>query len=143
MLTFLLDHVFMTDVALFGFITFRTVMAALTAMLVSLLIGPLFIRHMIERQIGQPIRELGPESHLSKAGTPTMGGTLILISLVLSTLLWSNLANRYVWTVLFVTVSFGMIGFVDDWRKLKYRSSDGLPARWKYSLQSLAALAVA
>ncbi len=143
MLSFLLDHILMADVALFGFITFRTVMAALTAMLASLLIGPLFIRHMIERQIGQPIRELGPQSHLSKAGTPTMGGTLILISLVLSTLLWADLSNRYVWTVLFVTTAFGMIGFVDDWRKLKYRNSDGLPARWKYSLQSLAALAVA
>jgi len=142
MLTWLFDHVLMADVALFGFITFRTVMAALTAMIVSLVIGPLFIRHMISRQIGQPIRELGPESHLTKAGTPTMGGTLILVSLILSTLLWADLANRYVWTVLFVTASFGAIGFVDDWRKLKYRSSDGLPARWKYGLQSLAALAV-
>ncbi|NBB92914.1 MAG: phospho-N-acetylmuramoyl-pentapeptide-transferase [Gammaproteobacteria bacterium] len=143
MLTWLLDHVLMTDLALFGYITFRTVMAALTAMIVSLLVGPLFIRHMIERQIGQPIRELGPESHLTKAGTPTMGGTLILIALVVSTLLWADLANRYVWTVLFVTGAFGAIGFVDDWRKLKYRNSEGLSARWKYGLQSLAALVVA
>jgi len=143
MLTWLLDHVLMADVALFGYITFRTVMAALTAMIVSLLVGPYFIRHMIERQIGQPIRELGPETHLSKAGTPTMGGTLILIALMVSTLLWADLANRYVWTVLFVTAAFGAIGFVDDWRKLKYRDSRGLPARWKYLLQSLAALMVA
>lgn len=143
MLTWLLDHVLMADVALFGYITFRTVMAALTAMIVSLIVGPLFIRHMTERQIGQPIRELGPESHLTKAGTPTMGGTLILIALIISTLLWADLANRYVWTVLFVTAAFGAIGFVDDWRKLKYRNSEGLSARWKYGLQSLAALAVA
>jgi len=143
MLTWLFEHVFMADVALFGYITFRTVMAALTAMVVSLIVGPLFIRHMTERQIGQPIRELGPESHLTKAGTPTMGGTLILISLMISTLLWADLANRYVWTVLFVTFSFGAIGFVDDWRKLKYRNSEGLSASWKYGLQSLAALLVA
>ncbi|MDZ7789696.1 MAG: phospho-N-acetylmuramoyl-pentapeptide-transferase [Xanthomonadales bacterium] len=143
MLTWLLDHVLMADVALFGYITFRTVMAALTAMIVSLIVGPLFIRHMIERQIGQPIRELGPESHLTKAGTPTMGGTLILIALIISTLLWADLANRYIWTVLFVTIAFGAIGFVDDWRKLKYKNSEGLSARWKYGLQSLAALVVA
>ena len=143
MLTWLLDHVLMADVALFGYITFRTVMAALTAMIVSLIVGPLFIRHMIERQIGQPIRELGPESHLTKAGTPTMGGTLILIALIISTLLWADLANRYIWTVLFVTTAFGAIGFVDDWRKLKYKNSEGLSARWKYGLQSLAALVVA
>jgi phospho-N-acetylmuramoyl-pentapeptide-transferase len=143
MLTWLLDHVLMADVALFGYITFRTVMAALTAMIVSLIVGPLFIRHMTERQIGQPIRELGPESHLTKAGTPTMGGTLILIALMISTLLWADLANRYVWTVLFVTAAFGAIGFVDDWRKLKYKNSEGLSARWKYGLQSLAALIVA
>lgn len=143
MLTWLFDHVLMADVALFGYITFRTVMAALTAMIVSLIVGPLFIRHMTERQIGQPIRELGPQSHLTKAGTPTMGGTLILIALSISTLLWADLANRYVWTVLFVTVAFGAIGFVDDWRKLKYRNSEGLPARWKYTFQSLAALVVA
>lgn len=143
MLTWLLDHVLMADVALFGYITFRTVMAALTAMIVSLIVGPLFIRHMTERQIGQPIRELGPESHLTKAGTPTMGGTLVLIALIISTLLWADLANRYIWTVLFVTTAFGAIGFVDDWRKLKYKNSDGLSARWKYGLQSLAAVVVA
>jgi phospho-N-acetylmuramoyl-pentapeptide-transferase len=143
MLTWLLDHVLMTDVALFGYITFRTIMAALTAMIVSLLIGPYFIRHMVERQIGQPIRDLGPESHLTKAGTPTMGGTLICISLLVSTLLWSDLGNRYVWTVLFVTAAFGAIGFVDDWRKLKYSNSEGLSASWKYGLQSVAALGVA
>lgn len=143
MLAWLFEQWLARDVALFGFITFRTIMAALTAMAVSLMIGPLFIRHMTQRQIGQPIRELGPDSHLSKAGTPTMGGALILISLVISTLLWADPSNRYVWTVLFVTLAFGSIGFVDDYRKLKYRDSRGLAARWKYLLQSLAALGVA
>ncbi len=141
MLIWLFETLF-TDVALFGFITFRTIMAALTAMAVSLLIGPLFIRHMTERQYGQPIRDLGPESHQVKAGTPTMGGTMILIALVISTLAWSDLGNRYVWTVLFVTLAFGGIGFLDDFKKLKYRDSRGLSAKAKYALQSLAALAV-
>ncbi|TVS10246.1 MAG: phospho-N-acetylmuramoyl-pentapeptide-transferase [Wenzhouxiangella sp.] len=142
MLVWLFEEFLAVDVALFGFITFRTIMAAMTAMAVSLVIGPLFIRHMTERQYGQPIRDLGPDSHQIKAGTPTMGGAMILIAIVVSTLLWSDLANRYVWTVLFVTVAFGLIGFVDDYRKLKYKNSDGLPARWKYLLQSLAALGV-
>jgi phospho-N-acetylmuramoyl-pentapeptide-transferase len=140
MLVWLFEEWLAHDVALFGFITFRTIMAALTAMAVSLVIGPYFIRHMIERQIGQPIRELGPDSHLSKAGTPTMGGTMILIALAISTLLWSDLSNRYVWTVLFVTLAFGGIGFIDDYLKLKHRDSAGLSARSKYLAQSLAAL---
>ena len=142
MLVWLFEQWVAQDVALFGFITFRTIMAAMTAMAVSLLIGPLFIRHMTRRQYGQPIRALGPDSHQAKAGTPTMGGAMILIALVISTLLWSDLGNRYVWTVLFVTLAFGGIGFLDDYRKLKYRDSAGLAARWKYLLQSLAALAV-
>jgi len=143
MLVWLFEQFLARDVALFGFITFRTIMAALTAMAVSLIIGPFFIRHMAERQYGQPIRELGPDSHQLKAGTPTMGGAMILVAIVISTLLWADLGNRYVWTVLFVTVAFGLIGFVDDYLKLRDKSSDGLPARWKYLLQSLAALAVA
>ena len=141
MLIWLFENLF-SDVALFGFITFRTIMAALTAMAVSLLIGPFFIRHMTERQYGQPIRDLGPQSHQVKAGTPTMGGAMILVALVISTLLWSDLANRYVWTVLFVTLAFGGIGFLDDFKKLKYKDSRGLSAGAKYALQSLAALAV-
>ena len=143
MLVWLFEQFLARDVALFGFITFRTIMAALTAMAVSLIIGPFFIRHMAERQYGQPIRELGPDSHQVKAGTPTMGGAMILVAIVISTLLWADLGNRYVWTVLFVTVAFGLIGFVDDYLKLRDKSSDGLPARWKYLLQSLAALTVA
>ncbi len=143
MLLWLFNDVFFVDVALFGYITFRTIMAALTAMLVSLLVGPLFIRNMTQRQYGQPIRALGPESHQIKAGTPTMGGALILIAIVVATLLWTDLSNRYVWVVLFVTVAFGAIGFIDDFKKLKDKSSDGLSAKWKYTLQSLAALVAA
>jgi len=143
MLLWLFNDVLFVDVALFGYITFRTIMAALTAMLVSLLIGPLFIRHMAERQYGQPIRSLGPESHQIKAGTPTMGGALILIAIVAATILWTDLTNRYVWVVVFVTIAFGAIGFLDDFKKLKDKSSDGLSARWKYTLQSLVALMAA
>ncbi|MDT8438234.1 MAG: phospho-N-acetylmuramoyl-pentapeptide-transferase [Wenzhouxiangellaceae bacterium] len=143
MLIWLLEDVLALDVALFGFITFRTILAALTALLVSLAVGPLFIRWLTARKLGQPIRELGPERHYDKAGTPTMGGALILISVLVATLLWADLANRYVWTVLFVTAAFGGIGFVDDYRKLLHRNSDGLSARAKYALQSVAALAAA
>jgi phospho-N-acetylmuramoyl-pentapeptide-transferase len=142
MLVWLFEQWIARGMALFGFITFRTIMAAMTAMAISLLIGPLFIRQMTQRQYGQPIRDLGPESHQAKAGTPTMGGAMILIALVSSTLLWSDLTNRYVWTVLFVTLAFGGIGFLDDFRKLKYRDSRGLSAGVKYLMQSVAALAV-
>ncbi len=127
----------------FGYITLRTVLAALTALLISLLLGPWFIRRLVRQQIGQPIRKLGPESHFSKAGTPTMGGALILFSIVLSTLLWADLGNRYVWVVILVTLAFGLIGWIDDYRKLVLQDSRGLPARWKYLLQSVAGLAVA
>lgn len=143
MLMWLFDDVLFVDVALFGYITFRTIMAALTAMLVSLLVGPLFIRHMEHRQYGQPIRALGPESHHQKAGTPTMGGALILIAIVVSTLMWTDMTNRYVWAVLFVTVAFGAIGFMDDFLKLKDKSSDGLSATSKYLAQSVSAVVVA
>jgi phospho-N-acetylmuramoyl-pentapeptide-transferase len=142
MLVWLFETWLAGEVALFRYITFRTIMAAMTAMAVSLLIGPYFIRLMTARQYGQPIRELGPDTHQSKAGTPTMGGAMILVALVASTLLWSDLSNRYVWTILFVTLAFGGIGFLDDYRKLKLRDSRGLTAGWKYLLQSLAALAV-
>ena len=141
MLVWALEHLLAREIALFGFITFRTIMAALTAMAVSLLVGPLFIRYLIAKKYGQPIREVGPERHYDKAGTPTMGGALILISIVVATLLWANLANRYVWIILFVTVAFGAIGFVDDFRKLAYNDSRGLAAGWKYLFQSVVALA--
>ena len=127
----------------FAYITLRTVLAALTALLLSLLLGPWFIRRLVRQQMGQPIRKLGPESHLSKAGTPTMGGALMLFAIVLSTVLWADLGNRYVWVVILATLAFGLIGWLDDYRKLVLQDSAGLPARWKYLLQSLAGLGVA
>ena len=129
--------------AVFNYITLRTVLSALTALLISLLLGPWFIRRLVRGQSGQPVRELGPKTHRVKAGTPTMGGALILFSIVLSTLLWADLANRYVWVLLVVTLAFGIIGWVDDYRKLVLQDSRGLPARWKYLAQSICGLAVA
>jgi len=143
MLMWLFDHWLALDLALFGFITFRTILAALTALVVSLAVGPVFIRYLTAKKLGQPIREVGPRTHFDKAGTPTMGGALILISVVVATLLWADLANRYVWTVVFVTAAFGLIGLVDDYRKLRYDNSVGLRAWTKYSLQSVAALVAA
>jgi len=127
----------------FAYITLRTVLAALTALLLSLLLGPWFIRRLVRQQMGQPIRKLGPESHFSKAGTPTMGGALILFAIVLSTLVWGDLSNRYIWVVILVTLAFGLIGWIDDFRKLVLQDAAGLPARWKYLGQSVAGLAVA
>ncbi len=127
----------------FGYITLRTILAALTALLLSLLLGPWFIRRLVRQQMGQPIRKLGPESHFVKAGTPTMGGALILFAIVLSTLLWADLGNRYVWVVILVTLAFGLIGWIDDYRKLVLQDSAGLPARWKYLGQSVVGLVVA
>ncbi len=127
----------------FSYITLRSVMSTLTALALCLLLGPRMIRTLSERQMGQPIRDDGPQTHLVKAGTPTMGGALILLALVLSTLLWSDLSNRYVWIVVLVTVAFGAIGWLDDYRKLSKKDSRGLPARWKYLLQSLFAMAAA
>ena len=127
----------------FGYITLRTILGALTALLVSLLLGPWFIRRLVKRQVGQPIRKLGPESHFSKAGTPTMGGALILFSVVFATLLWTDLSNRYVWVVLLVTLAFGLIGWIDDYKKLVLQESAGLPARWKFLAQSFVGLAAA
>jgi phospho-N-acetylmuramoyl-pentapeptide-transferase len=132
-----------TGFSVFGYLTLRTILGALSALLISLLLGPWFIRRLLKHQVGQPIRKLGPESHFSKAGTPTMGGALILFSIVISTLLWADLANRYVWVVIVVTLVFGLIGWIDDYRKLVLQDSAGLPARWKYLAQSLAGLAVA
>ncbi|MBX3725728.1 MAG: phospho-N-acetylmuramoyl-pentapeptide-transferase [Xanthomonadales bacterium] len=128
----------------FGYLTFRAIMSALTALALSLWLGPRVIRALQSRQGGgQPIRSDGPQTHLAKAGTPTMGGALILLALVASTLLWSNLTNRYVWIVLAVTVAFGFIGWLDDYRKLVLKNSKGLPARWKYLLQTVFGLAAA
>lgn len=134
---------FNPDFNVFGYLTLRAILSALTALGLSLVLGPSFIRRLERRQVGQPIRELGPESHFSKAGTPTMGGALILFALVLATLLWSDLSNRYVWVILLVTLAFGVIGWIDDYRKLVLKDSAGLPARWKYLLQSIAGLTAA
>jgi len=134
---------FNSGFAVFSYITLRSILGALTALVISLLLGPWFIRRLVKQQVGQPIRKLGPESHFSKAGTPTMGGALILFSIVISTLLWADLSNRYVWVVIVVTLVFGMIGWVDDYRKLVLQDSAGLPARWKYLGQSLGGLAAA
>ncbi|OHV12225.1 phospho-N-acetylmuramoyl-pentapeptide-transferase [Kushneria phosphatilytica] len=120
----------------FGYLTLRMVLATLTALLLCLIIGPWMIRRLVERQIGQAIRDNGPQSHLSKAGTPTMGGAMILISIAISTLLWGDLASHYIWLVLLVTLGFGAIGWVDDYRKVVEKNPRGLPAKWKYFWQS-------
>ena len=125
------------------YITLRAVFATLTALLVSFLVGPAMIRQLTAYKIGQSVRDDGPQTHLVKAGTPTMGGALILVSIVFTTLLWSDLSNRYVWSVLITTLGFGAIGWVDDYRKVVHRNPKGLPARVKYLGQSVFALAFA
>ena len=120
----------------FQYLTLRAILGVLTALLISWTIGPLIIKKLQQHQIGQSIRDDGPQSHLSKAGTPTMGGALILLAIIVSALLWSDLRNRYVWVVLLVTFSFGLIGWVDDFRKVVEKNSRGLPAKWKYFWQS-------
>ncbi len=127
----------------FQYLTMRAILGTLTALLISLLLGPLMIRKLSHYQVGQFVRDDGPESHLSKAGTPTMGGALILAAIVLSTLLWADLSNRYVWIVLGVTVAFGAIGWVDDYKKLIKKQSLGLKAKHKYFWQTVAGLGAA
>ena len=124
-------HNYISAFGVFRYITFRSIYATITALLIAFLIGPWLIERLQRLQIGQTIRRDGPESHFKKEGTPTMGGMLILLSIVLPTLLWADLTNQYVWIVLFVTVSFGAVGFVDDWRKVKEKNSKGLSARQK------------
>ena len=127
----------------FQYLTFRAVMAALTALLMGLIAGPWVIRKLTELKIGQPIRGYGVASHISKSGTPTMGGVLILISIAVSTLLWFDLSNRFVWIVLLVTLGFGAIGWADDWRKVVRKDPEGMPSREKYLWQSLVGLVAA
>ena len=134
---------FDTSFRVFSYLTLRAILSTLTALLIAVIIGPKMIRWLQRMQIGQTIRDDGPESHLAKSGTPTMGGLLILAAILLSVLLWADLSNRYVWVTLFVLVSFGAIGFVDDYRKVIRKDAKGLIARWKYLWQSVIALAVA
>lgn len=127
----------------FQYLTFRAVMAAVTALLIGLLAGPAVIRKLTEFKIGQPIRGYGVQSHLSKAGTPTMGGVLVLLAICLSTLLWVDLSNRFVWIVLLVTLGFGAIGWVDDWRKVVNKDPEGMRSGEKYLWQSVIGLLAA
>ena len=127
----------------FGYLTLRAILAALTALSIALLVGPWMIRKLQERQIGQVVRNDGPDTHLGKMGTPTMGGALILVAITIGTLLWARLDNRLVWIALGVTLAFGLIGFYDDYLKLVIRNPRGLAARWKYLWQSVAGLAAA
>ncbi len=135
-LTEILSQYF-SSLTVFQYLTLRAILGILTALLISLVIGPVMIRKLSQYQIGQAVRDDGPQTHLSKAGTPTMGGALILVAIAISTLLWADLTNRYVWVVLLVTLLFGAIGWVDDYRKVVERNPRGLPARWKYFWQSV------
>ena len=127
----------------FSYLTMRAILAALSALAISLLIGPWMIERLSRYQIGQVIREEGPQTHFKKAGTPTMGGLLILVAILASTLLWADLRNRFVWVVLGVTALFGLVGFWDDYLKLIKKNSKGLIARYKYFWQSVGGLAAA
>ena len=127
----------------FRYLTLRTILGVLTALFISFILGPYLIRHLTHKQIGQSVREDGPATHLDKIGTPTMGGLLILVSIGVSTLCWADLSNRYVWVVLLVTLLFGVIGLVDDYKKVTRNDSRGLSARYKYAAQSLVGLAAA
>jgi phospho-N-acetylmuramoyl-pentapeptide-transferase len=120
-----------------NYVTLRTVLSMMTALFFSLALGPWVIRWLAAKKIGQAVRIDGPQTHLTKTGTPTMGGILILIAVALTTLLWGNLSNRYVWTVLVVTLGFGIVGWYDDWRKVVFRDPNGLAARWKFFWQSV------
>lgn len=127
----------------FDYITLRAVLSTLTALTLSFLVGPMLIRKLTELKVGQAVREDGPKTHLIKAGTPTMGGALILVAIAISTLLWADMGNRYVWVVLLTTLGFGIIGWVDDWRKVVNRDPKGLSAKEKYFWQTLVGAGVA
>jgi len=127
----------------FGYLTFRTILSTLTALVIALVVGPGLIDRLTRAKVGQNVRDDGPRSHLSKTGTPTMGGALILVAITVATLLWGDLANRQVWVALLVTLGFGWVGGIDDYRKLVYGSSKGLSAAAKYTGQSGVALAAA
>ncbi|MFZ2726073.1 MAG: phospho-N-acetylmuramoyl-pentapeptide-transferase [Methylococcaceae bacterium] len=139
MFQYLADYLmsFESGFRVFHYLTFRAILAALTSLIISFMVGPWMIRKLSRKKIGQSIRELGPQSHYEKSGTPTMGGTLILVAIAFSTLLWADLGNRYIWVILIVTLGYGVIGFIDDYRKVIKRNSDGLSAKSKYLGQSI------
>jgi len=145
MLLWLADYLsqFYSPFSVVKYLTLRGIFAVITALTICWVLGPRVIRLLNDLQMGQAIRSDGPQSHLSKAGTPTMGGALILLAIFISTLLWANLENAYVWVVLGVTLGFGLIGWVDDYRKVVHKNPRGLPARWKYFWQSICGLAAA
>ncbi|MEL7024322.1 MAG: phospho-N-acetylmuramoyl-pentapeptide-transferase [Pseudomonadota bacterium] len=127
----------------FSYLTMRAILGALTALVISFVVGPMMINRLALKQIGQTVRDDGPQSHLQKAGTPTMGGALILTAIAISTLLWGDLANRFVWVVVLVTLAFGAIGFYDDWKKLVLKDSAGLAGRYKLMWQTVFGLIAA
>jgi phospho-N-acetylmuramoyl-pentapeptide-transferase len=127
----------------FNYITLRAVLATLTALIISFVVGPKMIRKLTEYKVGQAVRDDGPQTHLVKAGTPTMGGALILVAISIATLLWGDLHNKYIWVVLITTLGFGAIGWVDDYRKVVYKNPKGLSAKAKYFWQSVIGLGVA
>lgn len=139
MLTWLAEQLTALDAgfSVFQYITLRGILSATTALAISMLVGPAMIRRLDRLQIGQSVRTDGPQSHLSKSGTPTMGGALILVAIVVASLLWGDLHSRYLWVALITTVAFGAVGWVDDYRKVVEKNSRGLPARWKYFWQSV------
>lgn len=134
---------FHTGFNVFQYLTMRTILGVLTSLIISLIVGPPMIRYLSSYKIGQSVRSDGPESHFSKAGTPTMGGALILIAIVVSTLLWSDLSSRFVWIVIYVTVGFGAIGWIDDYKKVVHGNSKGISAKSKYFWQSVFGLSAA
>jgi len=145
MLLYLTEYLtqFHSGFGVFQYITLRGILGSLTALIICFVIGPTMIKKLSHYQIGQPIRDDGPKTHFSKAGTPTMGGALILVAVAVSTLLWSDLSNRYVWVVLITTLAFGAIGWVDDYKKLVKKDPKGLAAKYKYFWQSVFGLAAA
>jgi phospho-N-acetylmuramoyl-pentapeptide-transferase len=145
MLIWLSEWLMQLDVgfSVLNYLTLRSILAALTALIASILIGPSMIKALQRLQIGQTVRDDGPETHLQKMGTPTMGGVLILATICVSVLLWADLTNEYVWVTLTILLGYGMVGFVDDYRKVVRKDPKGLIARWKYFWQTIIALAVA
>ncbi len=142
MLLWLTDYLsdFVRAFSVFQYLTLRSMVSAMTALLLSLIIGPIFIEKLSRQQIGQRVRLDGPESHLAKDGTPTMGGGLIIVVITIATLFWGDLSNRYIWLVLSVTCAFGLIGWLDDYLKIRRQNSDGLSARWKIFWQTIVAV---